>query len=417
MKNSNKNRDIFKGLFGDLMEFADRISSVLGCPVTIEDNNHRLLAYSMHEDTTDKARISTIIGKRVPEKVINSLWKDGIIPALLKEDMPIKVQAITEVGLGSRAAVSIRKQNEVLGFIWALQVDRPFSDEDLEFLQQAAREAKNQLQQHHLKKKQLEAGNQEFLWRLLTGHFKDEEEVQEHLSHFPLHSPYVLSVIVFEFPEEITRDIERNISYMLLTTQKTKVYYYTIDQNKLILLAGTEKKENFISSLYEFVPYFIMEMKNRFAVKDIMGAAGNVYQLLSQSMHSYQEALYTLKMKHAFPKDTADMILYEQLGIFRTLDYLVSGKHNQQEHSSLSLLKEYDAKNATGLLETLLIYLEKDCHPNEAAKSLHVHANTLNYRLKRISEVAHINLRDPLQKMSLFLHLKTEQYKEFLMKP
>ena len=79
------------------MEFADRISSVLGCPITIEDGNHRLLAYSTHDDTTDQARIMTIIGRRVPEKVINSLWKDGFIPALLKEDVPIKIGAINDV--------------------------------------------------------------------------------------------------------------------------------------------------------------------------------------------------------------------------------------------------------------------------------------------------------------------------------
>ena len=168
MKEFEKNRDIFKDLYGDMMEFADRISSVLGCPITIEDGNHRLLAYSTHDDTTDQARIMTIIGRRVPEKVINSLWKDGFIPALLKEDAPIKIGAINDVGLGNRAAVSIRKNNEVLGFIWALEVNEPFSEEDMEFLQFAAKEAKNQLQQLQLKKKRKEAGNQEFLWRMLT---------------------------------------------------------------------------------------------------------------------------------------------------------------------------------------------------------------------------------------------------------
>jgi GAF domain-containing protein len=66
--------------------------------------------------------------------------------------------------------VSIRKNNEVLGFIWALEVNEPFSEEDMEFLQFAAKEAKNQLQQLQLKKKRKEAGNQEFLWRMLTGH-------------------------------------------------------------------------------------------------------------------------------------------------------------------------------------------------------------------------------------------------------
>ncbi|MDQ7864700.1 hypothetical protein RCO48_37175 [Peribacillus frigoritolerans] len=44
------------------------------------------------------------------------------------------------------------KNNEVLGFIWALEVNEPFTEEDMKFLQFAAKEAKNQLQQLQLKK-------------------------------------------------------------------------------------------------------------------------------------------------------------------------------------------------------------------------------------------------------------------------
>lgn len=70
--------DPFKYHF-ERLEDGGKISEVLQCPITIEDVNHRLLAYSTHDDRTDQARISTIIGRRVPEKVINSLWKDGTI--------------------------------------------------------------------------------------------------------------------------------------------------------------------------------------------------------------------------------------------------------------------------------------------------------------------------------------------------
>ena len=62
--------------------------------------------------------------------------------------------AINDVGLGNRVAVSIRKNNEVLGFIWALEVNEPFTEEDMKFLQFAAKEAKNQLQQLQLKEKE-----------------------------------------------------------------------------------------------------------------------------------------------------------------------------------------------------------------------------------------------------------------------
>lgn len=416
MQESSKKREIFKGVYGDLMEFADRISSVLGCPVTIEDGNHRLLAYSTHEETTDQARISTIIGRRVPEKVINSLWKAGILPALLKNEKPVQVPSIDDVGLGKRAAISIRKNNEILGFIWVLEASHPFSDEDMEFLELAAKEAKNQLLQLQLRKKRKEESHQEFFWQLLTGHFQDEQELTEKLAQFSLHIPAVFSIIVFEFPDEITRAVESQISYMLTTTQKIKSYFFTTDQNRLILLVGAEAMAGFPASIGRFIPYFIRQMSSRFHVADIAGAAGSVYRKFSEGMHSYHEALFTLKIKYAFPVDTENMTQYRQLGIYQAMDLLIESRYSETEHPSIQLLKDYDAKNQTDLLRTLKAYLEKDGQPNETAKYLHIHVNTLNYRLKRISEIGEINLKDPLLKMSLFLSFKLSQYGEFLKK-
>lgn len=413
MKDLTKNRDIFKDLYGDMMEFADRISSVLGCPITIEDGNHRLLAYSTHDDTTDQARIMTIIGRRVPEKVINSLWKDGIIPSLLKDEAPIKIDAKHDVGLGNRAAVSIRKNNEVLGFIWALEVNEPFSEDDMEFLHFSAKEAKNQLQQLQLKKRRKEAGHQEFLWRMLTGHYQEESEIIENFTKLSIPVPVVFSLLVFEFPEEINREVERFISYMLTTTQKIHCFLFAIDQNRLILFTGSNQENGSTFSTYEFIPYFILEMQRRFGVGHILGASGNMYKSLTDVKSSYEEAQYTLKMKTVFPIDMKYILHYEELGMFQMLEVFASNKQ-RTVHPSILKLKAYDLKNQTELLHTLTVYLEKDDNPNEASRTLHIHVNTLNYRLKRISEIGNIRLRDPIQKMSLFLDIKIDQYNEFL---
>lgn len=140
-------KDPFKENFDTLEEFADRISEVLNCPITIEDANHRLLAYSTHDERTDQARIATIIGRRVPEKVINNLWKEGIIPKLLETNEPVRVKNINEIGLGDRIAISIWKNEEVLGFIWAVEIEKALGNEEVELLKKAANVLKNKLLQ------------------------------------------------------------------------------------------------------------------------------------------------------------------------------------------------------------------------------------------------------------------------------
>src|SRR5690554_4351761 len=107
--------------FGNLEDLADDISEVLECSVTIEDANHRLVSYSSHISATDPARISTIMGRRVPEKIIQTLWRNGIMQQLMNSENPVRVEAIEEIGLGSRLAIAIRKDNRILGYIWLME--------------------------------------------------------------------------------------------------------------------------------------------------------------------------------------------------------------------------------------------------------------------------------------------------------
>lgn len=45
----------------DIDELADVIGELLQNPITIEDADHKLIAYSSHSESTDQARWSTIM--------------------------------------------------------------------------------------------------------------------------------------------------------------------------------------------------------------------------------------------------------------------------------------------------------------------------------------------------------------------
>lgn len=170
--NSNK----FDRVFDSLEDFVDTISDVLACPVTLEDANHQLLAYSSHDDETDAARISTIIGRRVPEKLVNRFWKEGVIPALNQSEDPVEINSIMDMGLRNRVAISIRKNHEVLGYIWVIEVNTKLTDEEKRLLKIAALKAKNLLLQLNLQKKRREKNHQELLWQIITGNTSSHEE-------------------------------------------------------------------------------------------------------------------------------------------------------------------------------------------------------------------------------------------------
>ncbi|WP_059172880.1 CdaR family transcriptional regulator [Bacillus sp. FJAT-27445] len=405
-------KDLFKTTFDSLEEFAETISSALQCPITIEDANHRLLAYSSHDDRTDPARISTIIGRRVPEKVVNQLWKDGTIPSLLKSTDPVRVKCNNEIGLGNRVAISIRNQEEVLGFIWALEVDRILEDKDFLLLKSAAESAKSKLLQLQIRKNRKEDRKQELFWKLLTGHLNDNLEITDNFEQLKINPAPAFVIAAFDFAKNISIQEEKRISYLLYTYQEIKPMLHTIDCNHLILLIGIQDETGNSCKVDRFYGSFAGKLASHLSSPiAVRPAFSSVFSDYCQSARAYQEALAVLSIKDKFPEETGKIHSYSKLGIYQLMDIVLEKrKDSRYENHSISQLAVYDKKNNTNLVETLEVFLTKDGNVNDASRTLNVHANTLNYRLKRISEIGEINFRDPNQKMLLYLDLKLTKF-------
>lgn len=118
-----------------------------------------------------------------------------------------------------------------------------------------------------------------------------------------------------------------------------------------------------------------------------------------------------LSIKEKFPSETASIHSYQNMGIYQLIDLLLEQrKHEEYENQTLQKLHEYDQKYNCNLVETLEVFLNKDSNVSAVAKALNIHVNTLSYRLKRICEISEINLKDPNQKMILYLDLKLQKF-------
>ncbi len=401
-------KDPFNYHFEHLEDVAEKISEVLQCPITIEDINHRLLAYSTHDDRTDPARISTIIGRRVPEKVINSLWKDGTIPKLLNTDEPIRVKNIDEVGLGNRIAISIWKNEEVLGFIWALEIEKRLEQSDLLLLKKAAQAVKNKLLKLQIRKTKKEERNQEFFWKLLTGHVSTEYEITKGFHELNLQVPSPFSVVIYKFPQEINDETEKKLSYLLQTTQQVTIHLYTYDFDDLIILLSAKSPAT-LTDIKHFTYSTIRQLDERYQLKNATASIGGIFTSPVFIEKSYTEALAVHSLKKRFPKETTELTSFSELGLYQYLDILSEQmKKTGHQHYSLIKLKEYDQRHGTNLVHTLEVFLDHDSNVHDASKALNIHINTLNYRLKRISEIGELNLKNMNQKITIYLYLKLE---------
>lgn len=401
------NTSLFQKKFQSLEEFADYISGILGGPVTIEDAGHRLLAYSTHSDYSDEARVSTIMSRRVPENVISRLWKDGVIPALHKQQDPIVISRIKDIGLGNRMAIVIRRDQDIMGYIWVIEGNSPFSTVQEELLKSAADKAAKELQQRHMQNKQQEKSKEEFFWRLLTDDIKDLPAITKQFERWHGKAPGRSLIVVLESEEEIDDIMFRSIMYLARGSQKIKLWLQTRTADQVIMLVEPSSDSAWYTEKH-FMDELLQLLKERFSSRQFIGSGREVF--LTHIKKSYEEAQMVLRMQRRLTWTRQHLYTFEQLGY---LKYLEAAAEYEAAHSLphpvINKLIVYDNKNNTDLLNTLYVFLQS-VSVNKAAEHMHIHANTMAYRIKRIEEITEMNTKNPHEQLSLLMEFTLREY-------
>ena len=126
---------------GDLFAVANAVASLLDAPITIEDRNSRVLAFSGRQDEADPSRVETILGRQVPERYSRILNERGVFRELYRSDRPVFISPVPDEEDGfsvPRVAVAVRAGDEVLGSIWAA-VPGPLTQERSAAFEEAAK--------------------------------------------------------------------------------------------------------------------------------------------------------------------------------------------------------------------------------------------------------------------------------------
>lgn len=100
---------------GDLFAVANAVSSLLDSPVTIEDRNLRVLAFSGRQDEVDQSRVQTVLGRQVPDRLMRVLDECGVLNDLHRSSRPVFLDPETldlaDVRL-PRVAIAVRAGDE-----------------------------------------------------------------------------------------------------------------------------------------------------------------------------------------------------------------------------------------------------------------------------------------------------------------
>jgi len=123
---------------------------------------------------------------------------------------------------------------------------------------------------------------------------------------------------------------------------------------------------------------------------------------------SHQDARQALTIGRRL-NGPGNVTYFEKLGVYRLIyaaEQLPELRTFQDE--ALGLLVDYDQSHNAELIRTLEAFFAANCSPKEAATLLHVHRNTVLYRLERIGEITGLDLNasDVRLRLHLALHVR-----------
>ncbi|MEV7012071.1 helix-turn-helix domain-containing protein [Streptosporangium sp. NPDC051022] len=352
-----------------LASLADDVAEVLDGPVTIEDTSGQVLAYSARQEPTDAGRISSIVGRRIPQDALARLRTKGVYRRLTREKDPIYVPS-GPGGRLPRLVVPVRYGTELLGAIWTI-VPGPVPPSRIAALGPTLAAVALQLLRLRAHGDAARRLLSDRLRTLLTGGTAD------------LVPPDPCRVAAVR-PADGLGDLLRRHGWRT-------PYLTSIDGVTYVLAAG--HGDALTPGSWTWLRWVAGEAKLTVAAGTaVSGAAGRsraqaaeLLDLVSDGqITTYEEAWPRLVVKRAAAVPA---------------DLLLGGP--------LPILVAHDAAHGTAYVETLRAWLWEQGNPTAASARLHVHPNTFRYRMRRLLETAPCDLGSAEVRLALTLQLVT----------
>lgn len=366
-------------VYTDLFAMADAVSAIIGAPVTIEDARSQVLSYSTGQERGDPARLSTIVGRKVPAQVMAHFRALGVYRKLARSDDPIFVPE-GPAGVLPRFVVPVRAGSDWLGSIWAV-VDEPVTGHRLRELEMAA-----DVLALHLLRLRAEAN---FTRQLVTERLRSlllgaSDATVPGLGSGPWR------VVALAGPDDTQSPATRLLQWESVCRRHGWRNALLVDVGAAVFAVAAADEERpggwpWLRDLVSREP----------ALSAAAGAVATESVDLATSCAQAAEV--------AAARLPARAVSFEDGWAAVTVRRALGAVDPHTLPGPLQALREHDARHGTSLVQTLAAVVSHWGQQKRAASVLGVHPNSVRYRLGRIADLVELDLEDPDQRLAIAL--------------
>lgn len=404
--------DYREGQSTDLFDVANSVAAILGGPATIENMDSRILAFSADQAAGDEIRKQSVLGHQVPYEYAQQLRQLGVFRAVNDSDEPVFLPSLGP-GVLPRVGMRVRAGNQNLGSIWVVVDEPPNAHRNRTLMEAADIVALSMLRTRTAADAaaRLRYG---LLVMLLEGGAAAEETAARigfggqaavvmaaGLRHSDAHAAET------DTEAETEAELERlanavglhlHAANALSVVARLGGHVYAVFP--VGRKSGGEQSARRVAG----------EVAARLHSSQVVVGLGPVVASagrLNRSRVGADSALRVLLSRRGSEKSamvaSGDEVQVEAL-MLALRDSLVAGR--ERPAGPLALLIAHDVAHGGDLVATLTLWLDFFGDVAAASAALHVHQNTFRYRLRKLCEVARIDLSDPEERFALMLQLR-----------
>ena len=383
----------------------DSLAKIVDNPVVVEDVNLKLISVSgFAPDDGDEQYISA------REILDNRKWESERV-VLLNERRVVKIPRCgAEKEECYQYLVPIAAGRDILGYVSCLEGCKKLEELDRMALEQAGTVCALELLKQKVAFETELRIKEDFLGELLSGSYQSEEQVLEQAAKlgFNLKSGYLVTVLDLTPKIAGMGNTELNQRFLGQVRQEVcgpSPQSVVVQRNKQILiLLALSKKGKYLESFSNLTSHLVQGVLKSSSNLIWRLAAGTPCHQVSDFSSSYEEALFTLDVMRNINRQNTSMSC-EQLQVFGMLD-INKKRFTAFINKVIGPLVDYDNEHNSELVETLKLYYLNNGNVQQAARRGYLNPSTLKYRLKRIQEIAGIELDHPDTSLQVQLALK-----------
>jgi sugar diacid utilization regulator len=257
----------------------------------------------------------------------------------------------------------------------------------------------------------------EFVTKLFTGQIDEALILKAKNLNFDPNRNYVAFIINVADRSNVKKVDDSALTNLLHMTNKLFLErnlqgMAVMNENQIVALMSYQSKLSSASIVAE-AKKLAKTLQDRIQIKyreiDISIGIGRMKSGLLSAHESFKEAIKCIKFLNNYHFEHP-ILCYTDLGVQRFI------LQNSEEElidfiqEVLGPLIQYEQSRKGELLSTLIVYLDQNQNIKKTADFLHIHTNTLSYRLKRIEEILLTDLNDSQPLFNIHLAISIYQY-------